>query len=220
MSSRQIPGYSQGLFTSASKKRNENSVRQKEYCNVSFSASSGGELADHASKLVDRAQRKAKEKVNNVGVDMNEIRNTPGIGSRVDDFMQNVDEIPSLSLGNKPAGKAKSRKSKETQSKNRSSDAFDSSAHQPFNCSDGTSSAVSTDNLTLAAILAQQQSMTANQMKMCMDFQQQQQQEQQLQMQSLLGKFQSSTGSPKQKQQNLSPSSAEKRVEAIVNKIQ
>ena len=169
MSSGQIPGFSHGLFTSASsnpllfpnpnlilqqqveemkrqqllqlardkerdeqlaamkkqldesqkverEKRNENSVRPKENRNVSFSASSGGELNDHASKLAARAQRKAKHKENNVGVDMNKIRKTPGMGSRVDDFMQNVNDIPSLSLGNKPAEKAKSKRSKETQS--------------------------------------------------------------------------------------------------------
>ena len=164
-----------------------------------FSASSGWELADQAAKLAARAQRKARKKVDEIGIDMPKIRKTAGMEGQVNDFMQTVNNIPSLSYGNKPPGKA-SRNSKETQSQDRSDHACDSSA------GDGLAGAVCTDNSALAAIIAQQQSMMASQMKMFMDFQQQ------LQMQSLFRNFHPTTVKPNLVQRS-SPSSTEKRAE-------
>ena len=142
--------------------RSENSVRKKETRNVSFSASSGAELADQAAKLAARAQRKARKKVDSIGINMNEIRSTAGIDNRVNDFMQTVNNIPSLSLGSKPAVTTNSKSNKGNQKK--SIPTSDSSAPQTPYFSDGAASAVSTDNSAIAAILAQQQSMMANQM--------------------------------------------------------
>jgi hypothetical protein len=78
--------------------------RNKSSRTVSFStgASSGGELADQAAKLAAKARRKAKKKVNDIGVDMDGIRDSPGLHGKVDQFMQSVNSIPSLSLGIKP----------------------------------------------------------------------------------------------------------------------
>ena len=166
--------------------------RNKSSRTVSFStgASSGGELADQAAKLAAKARRKAKKKVNDIGVDMDEIRDSPGLHGKVDQFMQSVNSIPSLSLGNKPPVPTHH---------------LDSSLQQAAYSSDAASAG---DNSAIAALMAQQQAMMTNQMKMFMEFQQQQElarQQQQTQVQALLEKF--------QQQPRSSPSSAEKRAE-------
>jgi hypothetical protein len=81
--------------------RSDASVRRKN-SRVSFSTgpSSGGELADQAAKVAARAQRKAKQRVNEIGVDMNQIRNTAGLSDTVEEFMHSVNNIPALSTGN------------------------------------------------------------------------------------------------------------------------
>jgi hypothetical protein len=72
-------------------------------------------------------------------------------------------------------------------------------------------------NSAIAALMAQQQAMMTNQMKMFMEFQQQQElarQQQQTQVQALLEKFHSSSSTHSLSQQpRSSPSSAEKRAE-------
>ena len=140
--------------------RSEASVRRKTSRNVSFSTgpSSGGELADQAAKLSARAQRKAKKKANDVGVDMSQIRSTPGIGDKVDQLMESVNGIPSLSLGHNLPATATSGHSLLTS---------DSSIPQP-SLSDGAGAG--TDSSIIATLMAQQQSMMTNQMKMFMDF--------------------------------------------------
>ena len=175
-------------------------VKRKSSRNVSFStgASSGGELADQAAKLAARAQRKAKKKVNDVGVDMNMIRETPGLDSRVDEFMQSVNGIPSLSLGGGPAHNTPQP------------------AHSAHQTDGASSTGLAGDSSVIATLMAQQQSMMSNQMKIFMDFQQQQaaaSQQQQLQVQALLEKLHSSSSNSLGSQARASPSSAEKRAE-------
>jgi hypothetical protein len=158
---------------------------------VSFStgASSGGELADQAAKLAARAQRKAKKKANDVGVDMEQIRTTPGLSDSVEDYMQSVYSIPSLSVG--------SRSSVASQNGNSSTVGLGAGP----------------DNSTIASMLTQQQQMMTNQMKMFMEFQQQQQ----LQLQTLMEKvpLQVPTAGHTPGFHQKSPSSAEKRAARI-----
>ena len=194
--------------------RSEASTRRKSSRNVSFSTgpSSGGELADQAAKLAARAQRKARHKVNNIGVDMNDIRNSPGMDDTVDDFMQSVTSIPSLSLGSKVPASASARKNKEP-SQNKNPAASDSVHQTPYSV-DGAGvagSGIGTDQSSIAALLTQQQTM----MTKFLDFQQQQEvarQQQQLQVQSWMQQLQISVHNPVQHQRP-SPSSAEKRAD-------
>ena len=155
---------------------------------VSFS--SGGDLTDHAAKLAARAQRKATKKVNEVGIDIEQIRKTAGMSNTVDEFMKSVTNIPSLSVGVRQPGIKRPNPASGTPSQ-----------HLQVNDLDNN-----TNNSAIATMLAQQQAMMTNQMKMFMDFQQQQElirQQQQLQLQALMEKI------PLQSQK--SPSSAEKR---------
>ena len=82
------------------KLRNDAAAKSRLQRKVSFSTGgSASELNEQAAKLKAQAAKKQGKKHKNIGIDMDKIRDTPGLSNRVDGYMQSVNSIPSLSAG-------------------------------------------------------------------------------------------------------------------------
>ena len=183
--------------------RNEASVRRKSTRTVSFSTGgSASDLAIQSEKLRAKAARKALKKQNNIGTDMNEIRKTPGLSDRVEQYVEKVSTIPSLSAG------AELQPSRGVS--NRPEASLDGAG--------AVGTGVGTDQSVMSSFMFQQQSLMAEQMRAFATFQQQQEAariQHQQQVQSWIQQIQlgqgTSQATPYQPHKSLSPTSAEKR---------